>query len=187
MALLARFDDHGLWQDTWVCDDWVTRKLAAHGVHWGRWSLLNEAPASADAAHAAYAHEIAALRGLCDVRSAAWLGQHEAARSAGQPGPAEHRLADTEIRLVLAGAGLLYLRDGDGCLGLLCDAGEWVVLPADLPQAYDVGAGDALQVLRLSAGPVVAPVVPTGNTLIPPLTFDAFVEQVMELTGDVEA
>lgn len=182
MAVLARFDADGRWQDTWVCDDWITRTLAAHGVAWGRWPEHALADGSAQTAQRAYAQELQAVTHLCRVHSAAWL------ETAAQPetGHTERSLGATEIQFFVEGGGLFYLRDGAHRLGLLCDAGDWVALPANLPHVFDAGAAPHLRLLRLRAqggGPDRR----LDAHAAPPLSFDDFVEQVLEWTGDVGA
>ena len=64
-------------------------------------------------------------------------------------------------------AALVYLPTQDGYLGLLFEAGEWVALPADKPHFFDAGEAKSFDGL-----PAALPL------------FEAFVEQVLSLTGN---
>lgn len=109
MAALALFDAAGQWQDTLVCE---------HGI--APWLQAQQVP-------------LASL--------GQGLGLHRIDRvrvNPGQPGwPAlrqqftqEHRHSEAELRVFLAGAGLFTVRHPEGFVGLLCEAGDWVALPA---------------------------------------------------------
>jgi len=118
MPVLAVFDAQASWSDTHVCDGWITDRLAAQGVRWGR----EDAPAP---------------------------------------------LAGEEVR-VLGQAGLFYVPEGEGYLGLLLEAGEWVALPVGRARVFfddGEGADDALPHAALPG-------------------FEAFVEEVLSLTGN---
>ena len=190
MAALVCFDAEGRWQDTLVCDHLIGRSLAQAGVAWGRWPVREVDGSDAAAVRAAYGKEIdeiAALPGRFEVQSA------DRVRVApGQPGwPAlraqfltEHTHADAEIRFFLEGAGLFYVRSGEGYVGLLCEAGDWVALPAGTTHAFDAGAEPDFDALRLFADPKGWIAQPTGRALPAALPlFDDFVERLLDMTG----
>ncbi|MFT4266521.1 MAG: hypothetical protein QM586_04750, partial [Xenophilus sp.] len=97
---------------------------------------------------------------------------------------AEHTHAEPEIRFFLDGVGLFYLRDGDGFLGLLCEAGDWVAVPAGLPHRFDAGDLPAFDALRLFGSPDGWAARPTGAAVPDLPLLDAFTEQLLKLTGN---
>ena len=161
--------------------------LAEAGVRWGRWPLRPLPGDGLDAVRAAYGDELAALGQQFTLQSA------DRVRLA--PGDArwpalrqqflqEHRHADAEIRFFLAGAGLFYLRSGDGFLGLLCEAGEWVALPAGASHCFDAGEAPAFEALRLYGAPDGRVAEPTGAVLPALPLFDDYVAQLLEQVGE---
>lgn len=69
---------------------------------------------------------------------------------------------------MLGQAGLFYVPEGEGYLGLLLEAGEWVALPVGRARVFfddGEGADDALPHAALPG-------------------FEAFVEEVLSLTGN---
>lgn len=188
MVALARFDNEGQWEETWVCDGLVRQNLAPTGAQFGRWPLRPLPTAGVlDAVQAAYAQELA------DLGPGVQL--HSADRVALAPGDArwpalrqqflaEHRHGDAEIRFFLSGTGLFYLRSGEGFLGLLCEAGEWVALPAGLAHCFDAGEAPAFEALRLFGQPQGWVAQPTGAALPALPLYDDFVAQLLEQVGE---
>ncbi|MGB3072321.1 MAG: hypothetical protein WBC18_27500 [Ottowia sp.] len=156
MVALARFDAEGQWQDTWVCDDLVRQNLAPAGVRIGRWPVRQGAGQGLAAVRAAYGGELAALK---------------------QNGGAE-------IHLFRSGTGLFYLRSGEGFFGLLCEAGEWVALPAGLAHSFDAGDAPAFEVLRLFGQFRDVAEAATGAAVPALLPHDAFVAGLLERMGE---
>jgi 1,2-dihydroxy-3-keto-5-methylthiopentene dioxygenase len=187
MGALVRFDADGHWLDTWVCDGLIGDELARAGLAWGRWPVRHFEGSDAEAVRTAYGEEIAALRERFEVRSADRV--RLAPGHAGWPALraqflAEHTHSDAEIRFFLEGAGLFYLRSGEGYLGLLCEAGEWVALPAGTRHFFDAGAEPDFDALRLFADPQGWIAQPADDSSLPALPlFDDFVEHLLALTG----
>jgi 1,2-dihydroxy-3-keto-5-methylthiopentene dioxygenase len=190
MVALARFDAAGQWEETWVCDGLVRQNLAPTGVQFGRWPLRPLQLPAGDglaAVRAVYGEELTALGPQFTLRSAdrVALAPGDARWPALREGfLAEHRHADAEIRFFLAGTGLFHLRSGEGFLGLLCEAGEWVALPAGIAHRFDAGEAPAFEVLRLFGQPDGWAAQPTGAALPALPLHDAFVEQLLELMGE---
>jgi 1,2-dihydroxy-3-keto-5-methylthiopentene dioxygenase len=95
----------------------------------------------------------------------------------------EERHASGEVRFFLDGAGLTYLRIDGGFLALLCEAEEWVLLPAGTRHWFDAGDAPQLDLLRLFSRPVdgVQPLRNERPQALP--LFDEFVGTMLELTG----
>lgn len=66
------------------------------------------------------------------------------------------RRDDVQVRYVASGNALFYLPVERGWLGVLCEAGEWLMLPAQLRHAID-GGDEHAQVLRVQDTPGDAP------------------------------
>lgn len=190
MVALARFDAEGQWQETWVCDGLVRQNLAAAGVQFGRWPLRALPSPTADglaAVQAVYSEELAALGTQFTLHSADRLAlapddlrwpalRHQFL--------AEHRHGDAEIRFFLSGTGLFYVRSKQGFLGLLCEAGEWVVLPAGAAHFFDAGEAPDFDALRLFGQPQGRAAEPTGASLPALPLYDDFVAQLLEQVGE---
>ncbi|MGC3986330.1 MAG: hypothetical protein QM777_17325 [Pseudorhodoferax sp.] len=192
MVALARFDAQGRWEDTWVCDGLVRENLGPTGVQFGRWPVRPLAlpqGAAVAAVRATYGEELQAL--------GPDFALHSADRVALSPGDAawpalraqflaEHRHGDAEIRFFLSGTGLFTLRSGAGFLGLLCEAGEWVALPAGLAHRFDAGEAPDFDALRLFGQPRGWVAEPTGAVLPDLPLYDDFVAQLLEQVGAQE-
>lgn len=186
MGVLVEFDSGGAWQDTWVCDALITKTLARAGVAWGRWPLRALPGQGVIGVLEAYADELATLKSTFRAQAVDRLqpdpsdGHWPALR---QQLRVEERHARAEVRIFLDGAGLTYLRSDNGFLALLCEAEEWVLLPAGTRHWFDAGDTPQLDLLRLFSRPV-AGVQPLGNERPQALpSFDAFVGTMLELTG----
>ena len=181
MGVLVHFDCDASWGETRVCDELITRDLAHAGLTWGRWEVdAAVADASLQELMAAPPRDLALLRarfGVCWIdRIRSWPAlQHESM--------AEYLSAEAEVRCFVEGSGLLYIRVADGFLGLLCEAGEWVALPAGTRHRFDTGDAPGFDALRLFSGRKGTPARPTGaaSLALPPL--DDFVNEMLRLTG----
>lgn len=168
MGVLATFDREATWAQTHVCDSLVRDNLQELGATWGR-----EA-------------DLAQLRERFDTRSldrirlspetAAWAERRRDWRRLRARG-------EGVVHCVLEGTLLVHLRTDSGYVGVLCEAGEWLAIPAGLAYALDAGESPDLELLVLS-GPT-SDLVPgeegDGAPALPSL--DAFVETMLELTG----
>jgi 1,2-dihydroxy-3-keto-5-methylthiopentene dioxygenase len=66
----------------------------------------------------------------------------------------EHTHDDHELRIFVGGRGLFEVAVPDGARAqLLCEAGEWVAVPAGTRHAFDAGAGHDFDALRLFSRP----------------------------------
>lgn len=187
MSALVAFDGQGIWGQTLDCPTRIASALQAQGIAFGRWPLKALVPqASAEQVQAAYAPHLAALgqrfaiRSVDRVRLAPGHADWPALR---QKFIAEHTHADAEIRFFLGGAGLFYIRTSEGHLGLLCEAGDWVALPAGLRHFFDAGDEPDFDALRLFTAPDGWVAQPTGAPAAALPLMDDFVAQLAEEVG----
>lgn len=186
MAALVTFDAQGHWGETLVCEARVRETLRAHGLDHGRWPLRDLGDGSLDAVLAVYEPELDALRDRLSVRSVDRVSLKPG--HAGWPELrrqfiAEHTHADAEIRYFLCGSGLFYVRTESGHLGLLCEAGDWVVVPAGARHFFDAGDEPDFDALRLFSAPDGWKAQPTGAPQPALPLLDAFRDHLIELTG----
>lgn len=181
MAAVATFAPDGLWLSTSVCDGATCPLATSVGVRWGRWTDGAE-PAEAQAGHAA---------ALVDLRHQ--LGPHVTERvclagvgyGAARPRPQELASEATMACVFLQGTALLSVRTREGFTSLLCEAGDWVLLPAGVPHVFDAGEAPDASFLRLSAGGRGWFPENTGMPLPCALpVMDTFVEQLLHALGE---
>lgn len=186
MAALVHFDRRGRWGETLVCENRIAEALAGLGLRGGRVPVHEDAGEGLEAACAAYAAELDALRRVLDVRS-----MDRVALRPGHPDwsrlrrsfLAEHTHAEPEIRLFLSGTGLFHLRHAHGFVGLLCEAGDWVSVPAGMPHSFDGGEQPDFDALRLFGGSEGWVAQPTGARRPRLPLLDEFAEQLLSLSG----
>lgn len=90
---------------------------------------------------------------------------------------------EAQVRYVADGAALFLFPCERGWAGLLCEAGDWLVLPARLRHAIDAGEHPAGSVVRVLDVPGVAPA--TLPAELP--RHAAFVERLLLSLGESNA
>ncbi|MET4579255.1 hypothetical protein [Ottowia thiooxydans] len=187
MVALVRFDADGRWSETWVCDQLVKQHLEPAGVRWGRWPLRPLDNGGLDELRSVYKQELNALADHFSLQSADRVtmapGHPRWPELRGQF-LTEHRHADAEIRFFLGGAGLFYIRDADGFLGLLCEAGDWAALPAGLAHSFDAGEEPQFDAIRLFGAANGWVAEATGAPVAELPLFDDFVGELLERMGE---
>ncbi|MDO9434423.1 hypothetical protein [Hydrogenophaga sp.] len=184
MTALATFDRHGHWLSTSVCERAACPLAASLGVRWGKWSDgLDDSHPDAQAQHQ---HALTQVRQLIGPHVSERLRfSHTAANDATRPLPHELEGEGAVAHVVLHGTVLLCVRTGEGFTGLLCEAGDWVLLPAGVPHVFDAGTAPDVELLRLSAGTRGWFPWETGTPLPPALpALEAFVEQLLQELGE---
>lgn len=186
MAALVHFDKRGRWGETLVCEHRIAGALAALGLRSGRVPVHEDLGEGLEAVCNVYAAELADLQRVLDVRSIDRItlrpGHFDWPRLR-RSFLTEHTHAEAEIRLFLSGTGLFHLRHADGFVGLLCEAGDWVSVPAGMAHTFDGGEQpdfDALRLFGSSEGWVARPTGARGPRL--PL-LDDFAVQLLSLSG----
>ncbi|KAF1049113.1 hypothetical protein [Xylophilus sp.] len=187
MAALVHFDEAGQWGETLVCEQPIRAALQRYGLACGRWPLRDLGDGSIDAVRAAYHGELDGL-GLA-VRSVDRVQlrpDHAGWPELRQKFIAEHTHDDAEVRYFLDGAGIFYIRVDGGFLALLCEAGDWVAVPAGTRHFFDAGEAPSFDALRIFTAPEGWVARPTGAEAPPLPLFDEFVAGLLELTGHAE-
>ncbi|KQO23536.1 hypothetical protein [Acidovorax sp. Leaf78] len=169
MCVLAIFDAEGTWGQTHVCDHLLEHNLQALGVRWGRQYI--EAGVQLDIDVLAPLHR---LWGTSSVERVRW-GAGEGTRPQTPP----DALA---VHWVLSGTLLVYLQASDGYVGVLCEAGEWISIPAGLACALDAGGTSDVDLLLFLAAVKAPPARQELSTSSLP-SHEAFVETMLEMTG----
>lgn len=156
MTALVHFDAQGRWGRTLTGEAAVGVALRGLGLSFGRWPRRELGDGSLDAVLAAYGPELDALKAQLSIRSV----DRVSVKPGNPDWPAlrqrflgEHSHADAEIRYFLGGSGLFYIRVADGHLALLCEAGDWIIVPAGVRHFFDAGERPDFDALRLFSIP----------------------------------
>lgn len=164
-----------------VCEGAVCPLAASLGVRWGRW---NEGPVEEP-------HQVEGSSVFRALRRD--LGVHVPERvRVSAPASAQAPSRPQELKgegalacVILQGTVLLSVRTQAGFTGLLCEAGDWVLLPAGVPHVFDAGTTPELEFLRLSQGRRGWFPLHTGVPLPPDLPrLDELVEQLLLELGE---
>ncbi|MBF6383479.1 1,2-dihydroxy-3-keto-5-methylthiopentene dioxygenase [Nocardia farcinica] len=127
----------------------VAAELAAHGITFDRWPVLDDAAAlSSDDLLAHYADRIAALNADGRYRHIDVARIHpddadpqwpQTARAARTKFLDEHRHAEDEVRFFAAGRGCFYLHLGAEVFAVVCEGGDLMSVPAGTLHWFDMG------------------------------------------------
>jgi 1,2-dihydroxy-3-keto-5-methylthiopentene dioxygenase len=140
----------------------IRRELGERGIRFERWSARSIAAGTApadgtgegldqEAILARYAEEIARLRadgGYPTVDAIRMTPDHPDREALRRTFLAEHTHSEDEVRFFVEGRGLFCLHLGDEVLQLLCEAGDWIAVPAGTPHWFDMGSAPAFCALR---------------------------------------
>lgn len=177
MAVLVRFDADGRWGKTLLDATEVSEALHSLGLSYGRWPRRDVGDGSLGAILEAYGPELDSLKAQLAIRSVDrvivkpgnpdWPALRQRFR-------AEHTHADAEIRYFLDGIGLFYIHGDNGYFALLCEAGDWIVVPAGVRHFFDAGEQPDFDALRLFSIPQGWEAEFTGAQVPGLPTFDEF-------------
>lgn len=136
----------------------IAQHLAEHGIHFQRWPARRQLPGGADqeAILAAYAEEVARVQAggayptVDAIRMAPDHPDREALR---QKFLAEHIHSEDEVRFFVEGRGLFCLHIGEAVLQVVCEAGDWISVPAGTRHWFDMGPEPSFCALRFFHNP----------------------------------
>jgi 1,2-dihydroxy-3-keto-5-methylthiopentene dioxygenase len=136
----------------------IQRQLAARGIRFERWPARATLPASASPEWilAAYAEEIAQVQqegGYPTVDAIRLTPDHPDRLALRQKFLAEHTHSEDEVRFFLEGRGLFCLHLGNEVLQLICEADDWIAVPAGIPHWFDMGPEPRFCALRFFHNP----------------------------------
>ena len=136
----------------------IRQELAKRGVLFQRWPARVELADDADQETilAAYAQEVAAVQqGGCypTVDVIRMAPDHPDRQALRQKFLAEHTHSEDEVRLFVEGQGLFCLHLGDEVLQVLCEADDWIAVPAGTRHWFDMGPAPRFCALRFFNNP----------------------------------
>ena len=136
----------------------IAAQLGARGIGFERWPAHAELPAGADqqAVLTAYATEIARVqaRGTYPTVDAIRMTPDHPDREAlRRKFLAEHTHSEDEVRFFVEGRGLFCLHIGDEVLQVLCEADDWISVPAGTRHWFDMGSSPHFCAIRFFDNP----------------------------------
>jgi 1,2-dihydroxy-3-keto-5-methylthiopentene dioxygenase len=141
------------WDGELICEE-----LARRGVLFQRWPARVELADDADqeTVLTAYAQEVAAVQqggAYPTVDVIRMAPDHPDRQALRQKFLAEHTHAEDEVRLFVEGQGLFCLHLGDEVLQVLCEADDWIAVPAGTKHWFDMGPAPRFCALRFFNNP----------------------------------
>ena len=136
----------------------IRQELARRGVLFQRWPARVELADDADQETilAAYAQEVAAVQrggAYPTVDVIRMAPDHPDRQALRQKFLAEHTHAEDEVRMFVEGKGLFCLHLGDEVLQVLCEADDWIAVPAGTRHWFDMGPAPRFCALRFFNNP----------------------------------
>ncbi len=131
----------------------IQQELGERGIRFQRWPARTSLPEGADQAAilAAYAHEVAAVQrdgGYQTVDAIRLQPGHPDRDALRQKFLAEHTHSEDEVRFFVEGRGLFCLHLGDEVLQVVCEADDWISVPAGTRHWFDMGPAPQFCALR---------------------------------------
>ena len=136
----------------------IRQELAKRGVLFQRWPARVELAddADQDTILTAYAQEVAAVQqggAYPTVDVIRMAPDHPDRQALRQKFLAEHTHSEDEVRLFVEGQGLFCLHLGDEVLQVLCEADDWIAVPAGTKHWFDMGPAPRFCALRFFNNP----------------------------------
>ena len=136
----------------------IQQELAQRGVRFQRWPARQDLPPEADQAAilAAYAPEVAAVQqdgGYQTVDAIRMTPDHPDRQALRQKFLAEHVHSEDEVRFFVEGRGLFCLHLGEEVLQVICEADDWIAVPAGTKHWFDMGPEPQFCALRFFNNP----------------------------------
>lgn len=136
----------------------IQQELAQRGILFQRWPARADLPEGADQAVilAAYADEVAAVQGeggYQTVDAIRLQPSHPDRDSLRRKFLAEHTHSEDEVRFFVEGRGLFCLHIGDEVLQVLCEADDFLRVPAGTKHWFDMGSAPRFCAIRFFDNP----------------------------------
>jgi 1,2-dihydroxy-3-keto-5-methylthiopentene dioxygenase len=135
----------------------IAAELAQRGIGFTRWPARAQLPAHAEAEQilAAYAPEIARVQasGTYPTVDAIRMTPERPEVALRQKFLAEHTHSEDEVRFFVEGRGLFCLHIGEEVLQVLCEADDWISVPAGTQHWFDMGSAPQFCAIRFFDNP----------------------------------
>lgn len=136
----------------------IQAQLNALDVQFERWTANCEfaADADQDTVLAAYRESIDRLKqhyGFQSVDVVSLNADHPEKAVFRQKFLSEHIHADFEVRFFIEGRGLFFLHVADKVYAVLCEQGDLISVPANVPHWFDMGENPQFKCIRLFTTP----------------------------------
>lgn len=132
----------------------ITEFLAARGVAFERWEA--SAPFAPDASQeevlAAYRHRLDPFmqaRGFAAADVVVLYPDHPQREAIRAKFLSEHTHSEDEVRFFVEGSGLFWFNTGGEVFGLLCEAGDFLAVPAGVTHWFDCGERPHVKAIRV--------------------------------------
>lgn len=148
----------------------IGRHLGALGVRFERWEAAHALAddASQDAVLDAYRTQVDALMdeyGFKSVDVVSVNPHHPDKAALRAKFLDEHIHGDFEVRFFVDGKGLFYIHAGGKVYGVLCEKGDLISVPANMPHWFDMGENPCFKCIRLFTTPEGWVAQFTGDTI----------------------
>jgi len=136
----------------------ITAALAARGIGFERWParVKLEQEATTERILAAYAPEIERVQAsgtYPTVDAIRLTPDHPDRETLRRKFLAEHTHSEDEVRFFVEGRGLFCLHIGEEVLQVLCQADDWIRVPAGTRHWFDMGAAPRFTAIRFFDNP----------------------------------
>jgi len=136
----------------------ITEAMAARGIGFERWPARTALPegATGEQILAAYAPEIARVQSIGTyptVDAIRLTPDHPEREALRRKFLAEHTHSEDEVRFFVEGQGLFCLHIGAEVLQLLCEADDWIRVPAGTRHWFDMGPAPRFTAIRFFDNP----------------------------------
>lgn len=136
----------------------IAAELAERGIDFERWPARAElaADAAPEAILEAYRQEIAAVQGrgrYPTVDAIRLTPDHPDRDALRQKFLSEHTHSEDEVRFFVEGRGLFCLHIGEEVLQVLCEADDWISVPAGTKHWFDMGSSPRFTAIRFFDNP----------------------------------
>lgn len=136
----------------------IAAELARRGIGFERWPARTDLAedASSEQILAAYAPETAKVQAMGTyptVDAIRLTPEHPDREALRRKFLAEHTHSEDEVRFFVEGRGLFCLHIGEEVLQLLCEAEDWIRVPAGTKHWFDMGAEPRFTAIRFFDNP----------------------------------
>ena len=136
----------------------IQRQLQLRGIRFERWPAREALPEGADqeAILTAYSNEVAQVQrsgSYPTVDAIRMTPDHPDKASLRAKFLSEHIHGEDEVRFFVEGKGLFCLHIGDEVLQVLCEADDWIAVPAGTKHWFDMGSEPLFCAIRFFNNP----------------------------------